>query len=79
MIDTVSVRARIAGWRSEFEERLKALIEIPTVSMDPARRPAMDLCAAEAGRALTAIGAKVEVIETGGFPLVLGRVIRDPA
>ena len=79
MIDTVAVRARIAGWRSEFEERLKALVEIPTVSMDPARRPAMDLCAAEAGRALAEIGAKVEVIETGGFPLVVGRVLRDPA
>src|SRR3954453_4151117 len=79
MIDTVAVRARIAGWRSSFEERLKALVEIPTVSMDPARRPAMDVCVAEAGRALAELGAQVDVIETGGFPLVVGRVMRDPA
>ena len=79
MIDVKAARARIAGWRGAFEEKLAAFVEIPTVSMDPARRPEMDRCVAAARAALAEIGARVDVIETGGFPLVLGRVLRDPA
>jgi acetylornithine deacetylase/succinyl-diaminopimelate desuccinylase-like protein len=79
MIDVKAVRARISGWRSSFEEKLAAFVEIPTVSMDPARRPEMDRCVAQARAALTELGARVDVIDTGGFPLVVGRVIRDPA
>src|SRR3954464_10538637 len=78
-IDAKAARARIAGWRAEFEERLAALVEIPTVSMDPACRPAMDRAAAEAGRLLGELGARVDVIDTGGAPLVVGRVTRDPS
>src|SRR5438132_7952047 len=78
-IDAKAARARIAGWRAEFEERLGALVEIPTVSMDPACRPAMDRAAPEAGRLLGELGARVDVIDTGGAPLVVGRVTRDPS
>jgi len=78
-IDAKAARARIASWRAEFEERLAALVEIPTVSMDPTCRPAMDRAAAEAGRLLGELGARVDVIDTGGAPLVVGRVTRDPA
>jgi acetylornithine deacetylase/succinyl-diaminopimelate desuccinylase-like protein len=49
------------------------------VSMDPARRPQMDACAALAGRLLGDAGARVDVVDTGGFPLVVGRVVRDPS
>ncbi|HEY4184353.1 MAG TPA: M20/M25/M40 family metallo-hydrolase [Polyangia bacterium] len=79
MIDVKAVRGRISGWRSSFEEKLAAFVEIPTVSMDPARRPEMDRCAALARVALEELGARVDVIETGGFPLVLGRIVRDPS
>ena len=79
MIDVKAARARIAGWRGAFEEKLAAFVEIPTVSMDPARRPEMDRCVAAAQAALGELGARVDVIETGGFPLVLGRVTRDPS
>jgi acetylornithine deacetylase/succinyl-diaminopimelate desuccinylase-like protein len=78
-LDQKAMRARIASWRSEFEDRLAALVEIPTVSMDPERRPEMDRAVAEATRALGEIGARVDVVETGGFPLIIGRVVRDPA
>jgi len=78
-IDAKAARARISGWRTEFEERLAALVEIPTVSMDPTCRPAMDRAAAEAGRLLGELGARVDVIDTGGAPLVVGRVTRDPS
>ena len=79
MIDAKAVRARIAGWRGAFEEKLAAFVEIPTVSMDPVRRPEMDRCVDAAREVLGELEARVDVIETGGFPLVLGRVTRDPS
>src|SRR3569623_3418708 len=79
MIDVKAARARIAGWRGACEEKRAAFVEIPTVSMDPARRPEMERCVAAAQAALGELGARVDVIETGGFPLVLGRVTRDPS
>jgi acetylornithine deacetylase/succinyl-diaminopimelate desuccinylase-like protein len=73
------LRDKIAGLRGEFEDKLAALVEVPTVSMDPARRAQMDACAALAGGYLRELGARVDVVETGGFPLVVGRVMRDPS
>ena len=78
-MDVSRVRARIGELRGEFEDRLAALIEVPTVSMDPERRGEMDRCAFVASDYLRAIGARVDVIETGGFPMVLGRITRDPS
>jgi acetylornithine deacetylase/succinyl-diaminopimelate desuccinylase-like protein len=78
-IDATALRRRISDLRREFEDKLAALVEIPTVSMDPGRRSEMDFCATLAGRYLSEIGATAEVIDTGGFPMVLGRVIKDPA
>ena len=78
-MDTANLRKRIVDLRAEFEERLTALVAIPTVSMDPGRRAEMDACAALAGGYLREAGAQVDVIETGGFPLLLGRIGRDPA
>jgi acetylornithine deacetylase/succinyl-diaminopimelate desuccinylase-like protein len=79
MIDTAKLRGHIAGWRPAYEDRLAALVEIPTVSMDPERRPEMNRCLELAAAALIEIGARVDVVDTGGFPLLVGRVIRDPA
>jgi acetylornithine deacetylase/succinyl-diaminopimelate desuccinylase-like protein len=74
-----ALRARIAALRGEFEDKLAALVEIPTVSMDPARRPQMDACAALAAGYLRDLGARVDVLDTGGFPLVVGCITRDPS
>ncbi len=79
MMDAARLKARIADWRPELEARLAALVEIPTVSMDPRRRAEMDACVALAAGYLRELGARVDVIETGGFPLVLGRIVRDPS
>jgi acetylornithine deacetylase/succinyl-diaminopimelate desuccinylase-like protein len=73
------VRARIGALRGEFEDRLAALVELPTVSMDPGRRGEMDRCAETASAYLRDLGARVDVIDTGGFPMVLGRIERDPS
>jgi acetylornithine deacetylase/succinyl-diaminopimelate desuccinylase-like protein len=72
-------REKIAGLRGEFEQKLAALVQIPSVSMDPARRADMDACAALAAGYLRDLGARVDVVETGGCPLVVGRVVRDPS
>src|SRR4029078_1679889 len=45
---------------------------------DPQRRADIDRCAATASEYLRELGARVDVIDTGGFPLVLGRIPRDP-
>jgi acetylornithine deacetylase/succinyl-diaminopimelate desuccinylase-like protein len=78
-MDGNGIRARVSALRGDFEEKLAHLVEVPTISMDPARRPEMDKCAALASEYLTQIGATADRIETAGFPLLLGRVIRDPS
>jgi acetylornithine deacetylase/succinyl-diaminopimelate desuccinylase-like protein len=78
-MDASLLRPRIADLRAEFEHKLGALVEIPTVSMDPQRHAEMDACARLAAGYLRELGAQVDVIDTGGFPLVLGRVVRDPS
>ena len=78
-MDTGSLKKRIAELRPEFEDRLAALVSIATVSMDPKRGPEMAACATLASEALREVGAQVDVIDTGGFPIVLGRLIQDPA
>lgn len=79
MRSAADLRAAIATLRPRFESQLAALVEIPSVSMDGARAPDMRRCAQLAGQYLTELGARVEVIETGGLPIVLGRVVRDPS
>ena len=81
-LDRSQLRARIAGWRREYEARLAALVEVPSVSMDPARLADMRACADVAvGLLRSTFGRQVsaELIDTGGQPIVLGRVMRDPA
>jgi acetylornithine deacetylase/succinyl-diaminopimelate desuccinylase-like protein len=78
-METGSVTKRIAELRREFEDKLAALVSIASVSMDPKRGPEMNACATLAAEALREVGARVDVIDTGGFPMLLGRLIQDPA
>ena len=73
------LREEIAALRGEFEDRLGALVEVPSVSMDPSHRSDMDRCAALAVTYLEQMGGSAQLIETGGPPLVLGRFGNDPA
>src|SRR5918992_1447508 len=60
--------------RQDFESKLAELVEIPTISMDPER---VDDCrrGAELSRQyLESIGARAEVVETPGNPVVFGRI-----
>jgi acetylornithine deacetylase/succinyl-diaminopimelate desuccinylase-like protein len=73
------LRKAIANLREEFADKLSALVGIPSVSMEPGRHADVRRCADLACAYLRDIGAEAEVIETRGLPLVVGRVIQDPA
>lgn len=79
MSDLADLKPRVQELLPEYEEKLGELVEIPSVSMDPQRRPDIDACAQVAGRYLREAGATVDLVDTGGFPIVLGRFEVDPA
>ncbi len=60
--------------QADFEAWLRELVEIPTVSADPGRRGDVRRGAEAACARLRAVGAEAEVLETGGHPLVVGRL-----
>ncbi len=60
--------------REEFESKLAALVEIPTISMDPDHKEDCRKGALLARDYLESIGARAEVVETPGNPVVFGRI-----
>jgi acetylornithine deacetylase/succinyl-diaminopimelate desuccinylase-like protein len=78
-MDGAAIKARIAELRPAYEERLRALVGIPSVSMDPERRGDIDACARLGLETLREAGAAAELVDTGGFPMVIGRFIQDPS
>lgn len=76
-------RAQLAEFasahRSDFEHWLADMVNIPSVSVDPARAADVRRCAETARDLLSSLGATVELIETGGHPLVHARFSDDPS
>jgi acetylornithine deacetylase/succinyl-diaminopimelate desuccinylase-like protein len=66
--------AYINDSRKEFEEKLGQLVEVPTISMEPERQPEIRRGAELARQYLEGIGARAEVVETPGNPVVFGRL-----
>lgn len=60
--------------RSEFEDKLAELVEVPTISMEPERKDDCRRGAELVRDYLEAIGARAEVVETPGNPLVFARI-----
>lgn len=60
--------------RAEFEDKLGALVEIPTISMEPERKDDIRRGATLAKQYLEAIGAQAELVETPGYPVVFGQL-----
>ena len=58
--------------RPRFEDWLGGLVEVPTVSMDPARRQEIRRGASLAVDYVSALGGTASIVETGGHPLVIG-------
>ncbi|HEX7500856.1 MAG TPA: M20/M25/M40 family metallo-hydrolase [Polyangia bacterium] len=78
-ISNTELRQTIAKLREEFADKLSALVGTPSVSMEPERHADVRRCAELACSYLRESGADAQVIETKGLPLVLGRLIQDPA
>ncbi|HEV7734219.1 MAG TPA: M20/M25/M40 family metallo-hydrolase [Candidatus Binatia bacterium] len=74
-------RAALDRWaratRKDYERELATLVELPSVSVDPARTADVRRTAEHAVALIHARGGKARVIETGGHPLVHGRFHRD--
>jgi len=62
----------VAASRRLFERYLGGMVEVPTVSTDPACRENIKRGASLAVSYLTEMGARAEIVETAGHPMVLG-------
>ena len=69
----------ITGVKAEFEDMLGSLVEVPTVSADPAHSDDIRRGADLALQYLRAAGASAELVETPGNPVVLGKLLTDPS
>lgn len=58
--------------RTRFEAELRRLVEIPSISADPARAPDLQRTAEAAAEILESYGARAEILPTPGAPLVVG-------
>ena len=65
--------------RPEFEALLRELVEIPTISMDPAHAEDIGHGARKAVEVLQGCGAEATIVDTPGYPVVFGQFTRDPA
>ncbi|HEY9724502.1 MAG TPA: M20/M25/M40 family metallo-hydrolase, partial [Oscillatoriaceae cyanobacterium] len=76
MIDTAQaqIEAYAAQVRPAYEEALKEIVEIPTVSTDPAYADAVRRGADWAMAFLKRHGVEAERYETPGYPVVVGRM-----
>ncbi|HEY9855289.1 MAG TPA: M20/M25/M40 family metallo-hydrolase [Stenomitos sp.] len=79
MIEPLSdqLTSEIAALRPDFERALAEIVEIPTVSMDPAHQPDIRRGAEWALQFLDAHGVEAMIYETEGFPVVVGN-LRHP-
>jgi len=62
----------VPGNRRRFEDLLGQMVEIPSISMDPARSNDIRRMATVAAQVLTDLGAEARIVETGGYPIVSG-------
>lgn len=76
MIDDKLTKDALTRWaeenRARFEELLKEFVEIPTVSVDPEKKPAIHELAKLAAARIRDFGGEPCTIETGGNPIVHG-------
>ena len=63
--------------RNEFESKLAAIVEIPSVSSSPENRADIDKCGELACAYLRETGAEATLTATPGNPVVFGSLIRE--
>ncbi len=74
-----SIEAFIARERDAYEAALAEIVEIPTVSTDPVYAPHIHRGAAWALAFLQRHGVEARLYETGGYPVVVGRITHPDA
>ena len=73
------VEAYLEAHRGDFEEQLKALIRIPSVSAQPDFKPEVRRCAGHLAAHLKSIGmTRAEVVDTPGHPVVYAEWLGAP-
>ena len=72
------VNAYLDSHRGDFEEQLKALIRIPSISAQPDHDPDTRRAAAFIRDDLAAMGLKTEMIETKKHPIVYAESLGAP-
>ena len=72
MIDRAYLERYVRASRGRFEDLLGQMVEIPSISMDPAKAPDIRRMADVARQVLTNLGAEAQIVETGGYPIVSG-------
>lgn len=78
-VDVDKVAQYANASRQSYERDLKKLVDIPGVSMDPERKPDIIRTAEAAAQLLKDAGAKAEIIQTKGNPVVFAEMIADPS
>ncbi len=73
-VDVTKLETYISSIRGEWESRLGALVEVPTVSMDHRRDHDIERGAELAAQIIRALGGRADVVPTGGHPMVLGEI-----
>lgn len=72
MVDQHHIHTFVKKVRPQFEDMLAQMVEVPSISMDPARAPEMRRMADLAVHCLTELGAEARIVETGGYPIISG-------
>ena len=74
------IPAYLAANRQRFEEEMKELLRIPSVSTDPERSGDVNACAEHIASSLRSMGiTEVEVVPTAGNPIIVAHYVVDPA
>ena len=68
----------VTSVRGEFEDKLAAMVETPSVSSDPEHQPDIIRCGELAAQYLREVGARAEPVATAGNPVVFGSLVTDP-
>ena len=71
-VNKPQLKKYITDSRARFEDLLGQLVEVPSISMDPARAGEMPRAATLAVQYLKGLGADAQVVETGGYPIISG-------
>jgi acetylornithine deacetylase/succinyl-diaminopimelate desuccinylase-like protein len=77
-LDLERVAEYAASVRQEYESSLKKLVDLPSVSMEPDRKEDIRACAEMAMTLLKQHGATAEIVETRGYPVVIGEFHAGP-